>query len=102
MGNVMDIGFVTFTFNFGVISKWGKEGRAVVEVPKYYRADIGENVKCVLQDAFGTFMEALYCECQWDWSLVIWGPRLKNIRKTLPATNYKLQLTGVEMKNGDE
>lgn len=51
MTNVMDIGSVTLTFNFGVLEEWGKTGRAVVEAPKYYRADLGDCVRCLLNDA---------------------------------------------------
>lgn len=62
MTNVMDVGTVTLTFNFGVLETWDKSGRAVVEIPKYYRPDLGEGVRCTLLDAEGVALEELYCE----------------------------------------
>lgn len=57
MTNVMDNGAVALSFNFGVLEEWGKTGRAVVEVPKYYRADLGEGLRCLLKDSTGVLLE---------------------------------------------
>ena len=69
--NVMDTGTVTFTFTLAVLTSWNKTGRAVVDVPKSYRPDLGENVACSLWKAVaaaadGTAspdekLEDLYC-----------------------------------------
>jgi len=61
MTNVMDEGSVTLTFNFGVLESWDKDGRAVVEVPKYYRPDLGDGLRCTLKDSAGAVLEELYC-----------------------------------------
>jgi hypothetical protein len=42
----MDVGSVTLTFTLTVLETWDKSGRAVVDVPKSYRPDVGENVRC--------------------------------------------------------
>jgi len=62
MTNVMDSGSVTLSFNFGVLEAWDKTGRAVLEVPKYYRPDLGEGLRCLLRDSEGVEMEQLYCD----------------------------------------
>lgn len=46
MFNVMDTGSVLFTFTLGVLTSWNSTGRATVDVPKSYRPDLGENVRC--------------------------------------------------------
>lgn len=46
MFNLMDTGSVTFTFTLGVLTSWNSTGRAYVEVPKSYRPDLGDNVRC--------------------------------------------------------
>lgn len=61
MLNVMDEGTVTLSFNFAVLESWDKSGRAVVEVPKYYRPDLGEGLRCTLKDSTGLVLEELYC-----------------------------------------
>lgn len=61
MTNVMDEGSVTLSFNFGVLEEWNKDGRAVVEVPKYYRPDLGDGLRCTLMDSAGAVLEELYC-----------------------------------------
>lgn len=61
MTNVMDEGCVCLTFNFGVLESWDKSGRAVVEVPKYYRPDLGDGLRCTLMDSAGAVLEELYC-----------------------------------------
>lgn len=48
MTNVMDMGSVTLTFNFGVIESWDAAGRAVLEVPNHYRPELGESLRCTL------------------------------------------------------
>ena len=58
----MDDGTVILSFDFGVITSWDGMGRAVVEAPKYYRPDLGENLRCCLKHANGTIMEELHCE----------------------------------------
>ena len=85
MFNVMDTGSVTLGFTFGVLTEWNSSGRAVVDVPKSYRPDMGENVRCQLCDANGTLMEELYCEMQWDWSLLVWGPRTAAVTSAADA-----------------
>jgi len=82
MTNVMDEGAISLTFDFAVLESWDKDGRAVVEVPKYYRPDLGDGLRCTLNDAAGVLLEELYCEMQWDWSLVVWGPRSNTLVKT--------------------
>lgn len=62
MTNVMDSGTVTLTFTLALIDSWGKGGRAVVEVPKYYRPDLGEGLRCTLKDSTGAILEELYCD----------------------------------------
>lgn len=43
----MDTGTVTLTFTLTVLTDgWGKAGRAVVDVPKSYAPNLGENVRC--------------------------------------------------------
>jgi len=101
MTNVMDEGAVALTFDFAVLESWDKSGRAVVEVPKYYRPDLGDGLRCSLNDAAGVLLEELYCEMQWDWSLVVWGPRSNTLVKTAEnATKYCLCLNGVVMAKG--
>jgi len=99
----MDEGSVSLTFDFAVLESWDKDGRAVVEVPKYYRPDLGEGLRCTLADATGVVLEELYCEVQWDWSLVVWGPRSNTLVKTAApdnVTKYCLCLNGVVMNAG--
>jgi hypothetical protein len=72
--NVMDVGTVTFTFTLTVLTSWNKTGRAVVDVPKSYMPNVGENVGCSLWKGADK-LEDLYCDMQWDWSLKVWGPR---------------------------
>jgi len=97
----MDEGAIALTWDFAVLESWDKAGRAVVEVPKYYRPDLGDGLRCSLRDAAGALLEELYCEMQWDWSLVVWGPRSNTLVKTAEnATKYCLCLNGVVMAKG--
>lgn len=57
----MDVGSVTFTFTLAVLTSWNKTGRAVVDVPKSYRPDLGENVGCSLW-LLTEKLEDLYCD----------------------------------------
>jgi len=91
MFNVMDTGSITFTFTLGVMASWNSTGRAYLEVPKYYRPDLGDGVRCQLTTN-GTLVEELYCEMRWDWSLMVWGPRAASIDNT---TSHELVVSGV-------
>ena len=62
LNTVMDSGTVTLSWDFVVLESWDKAGRAVIEVPKYYRPDLGEDIRCTLLDATKTVMEYLYCD----------------------------------------
>jgi hypothetical protein len=92
----MDVGKMTFAFQLKTITSWNITGRAVVEFPTYYAADIGEHVTCSLLDKDKKPVEILFCDVQWDWSLKIWGPR-KTAVKTLE--DYSIVVHGVVMNN---
>ena len=61
----MDVGTVTITFTLSILTSWNKTGRAVVDVPKSYRPDLGENIRCELYKGTNK-LENLYCSIQWD------------------------------------
>lgn len=46
MNTVMDTGSVTFGFTLAVLESWNSSGRAYIDSPKNYRADLGDNIRC--------------------------------------------------------
>jgi len=79
MSNVMDTGSVTLGFTLGVLTELTSTARMYVDVPKSYRPDMGDMVRCQLADNTSVVLEELYCEMQWDWSLKVWGPRTATV-----------------------
>lgn len=61
MNNVMDVGSVTLTWTLAVLTDLTQEARMYVDVPKVYRPDLGDNIRCSLQDADGAALEELFC-----------------------------------------
>lgn len=46
MHNVMDVGTVTLTFTLGVLTELDSHARLYVDVPKSYRPDLSEALRC--------------------------------------------------------
>jgi hypothetical protein len=73
-----------------------------VDVPKSYRPDLGDNIRCQLADSAGAVLEELYCAMQWDWSLKVWGPRSAAVTMTTDArVAYQLILSGVHFSESN-
>jgi hypothetical protein len=102
MSNVMDNGAVVLGFTMGVLTELTSTARMYVDVPKSYRPDLGDNYRCQLFDPEGAFLEELYCDMQWDWSLKVWGPRTATVSSPTDApVEYMLKVLGVQFSTSN-
>jgi hypothetical protein len=73
--------------------------RIAIDVPSYYKPNLGEFLTCSYWDMAGKAMvEALYCEMGWDYHLNVWGPASKKIDQNVTAS-FLLKVHGVQMND---